>query len=113
MNRFLILIILLLILASSLTGCAKKPPPGAIYAAMLFCPIDECSDWKLGSTSKQLPYSNPSYYDRWCVDLEFTRNGKSQRIVVDTYLLDPEDKGNLGWSALNPIYNADCSIFEK
>lgn len=111
MKKKMLLSFLMLII---LAGCqAKDPPMGAIIAALHFCPVDECEDIKLGNTTKPLPFSDPSIYDHWCVDVRYKLNGKAKRAAVEVFQIDPNAPTGLGdWSSSDPIFNADCKIFD-
>lgn len=108
-----LLILLVFVLALIMAGCeVKKPPVGAIFAAFHFCPVSECDNVKLGTTTKQLPYTGSKIFDRWCVEVQFTRNNKAQKAAVEVVQIDPNDSGGLGWSASDPVFNADCGIYK-
>ena len=114
-RRFLLV---LLLFAVILSGCqakkeTPKPPVGAVFAAFHFCPVDECDNVEIGLTTEPLPYTDTSIYDRWCVEVQFTRNSKDQTAAVEVIQVDPKAPVGLGdWVASDPIFNSDCTIFD-
>jgi len=115
MYKKLFFIVLVFAFALLATGCqnTQEPPLGAIFAAFHFCPTDECNNVEIGSTTKQVAYIGQEIYDRWCVEVQFTRNGKAQKAAVIVEQIDPEAPVGLGdWSAFEPVFNADCSAYK-
>ena len=112
-NQIFILLAFTVVLLS--TGCqkAQEPPVGAIFAAFHFCPTDECDKIEIGSTTKQIAYTDQEIYDRWCVEVRFTRNGKAQTAAVIVDQVDLDASVGMGdWTAFEPVFNADCSTYK-
>jgi hypothetical protein len=111
MKTHIVLCVLVVLLAACENPGAEVPINGMV-AALHFCPVDECKNIEIGSTTRQLSFrQSDGIYDRWCVAVTFERDGKSQRAAVVIEQMEPEDDyGN--WGAVEPVYNSDCSAFK-
>lgn len=106
----------LIITAWLLVGCKSDgdaiatTPSGAVSAALRFCPLEECTNTKIGPGTKKLPYQeSEGVYARWCVEVLFTRTGEDGQAAVVVEMTEADAGNNpFAWQAYEPTYNAGC-----
>lgn len=85
-----------------LAACSPpKPVPAAVAStAFIACPYAECTDKRIGPTSRQLSALT------WCVDLQFKYKGGDVGAAVNVVRVGD------GWGVHEITMNADCNYYK-